>query len=76
MDADEFILTLGELMQQEFGQPLHEKLSMPREQCRLWLRNLHAKQVTLRDARETIRTVVAQKGQQDDGDLDELLAYV
>ncbi len=76
MDADEFILTLGELMEQEFGVPLHEKLGMPPDMCQQWLRQLYDKRLTLRDAEQTIRTVAEQKGQQDQGDLDELLHYV
>jgi len=76
MDADEFILTLSELMEQEFGVPLHEKLAMSPELCRQWLRSLYAKRLTLRDTQQTIRTVVQQKGQQDEEDLDDLLHYV
>lgn len=76
MDADEYILTLCELMEQEYGMQLHQKLSMDREQCRQWLRNLYAKRLTLRDAQDTIRTVVEQKGHQNQGDLDELLRYI
>jgi hypothetical protein len=76
MDADEFILTLSELMELEYGVPLHEKLAMSPEQCHLWLRNLYAKRLTLRDTQQTIRTVVQQKGQQDQEDLDDLLYYV
>ena len=58
MDADEFILTLGELMELEFGVPLHEKLAMSPDQCSQWLRSLYAKRLTLRDTQQTIRTVV------------------
>jgi hypothetical protein len=76
MDADEFILTLVELMELEYGMPLHQKLSMGEKQCHQWLRQLYAKRLTLRDAQETVRTVEAQKSQQDEGDLDELLYYV
>ena len=77
MDADEFILTLCELMELEYQVPLHQKLGMSPDQCRQWLRNLYAKRLTLRDTQQTIRTVVAQKGQQVDLDeLDELLHYI
>ena len=76
MDADRFILNLVELMELEYGMPLHEKLSMTAPQCRQWLRQLYDKQLTLHDAQATIRTVTEQKSQQDADDLDELLHYV
>lgn len=77
MDADEFVLTLCELMEGEYGMPLHEKLGMSVEQCRQWLRNLHAKRLSLRDAQQTVQTIVSQRGQRSDpDDLDELLHYV
>ena len=76
MDADEYIRNLIELMELEYGMPLHEKLAMTAPQCRQWLRQLHGKQLTLRDAQATIRTVATQKSQQDESDLDELLHYV
>ena len=77
MDADEFILTLCELMEQQYDAPLHEKLSMTQEQCHQWLRNLYAKRLTLRDAQQTVEAVLAQKraiGDQED--MDELLQYI
>lgn len=76
MDADEFILTLCELMEEEYGIPLHQKLSMDADQCRQWLRNLYAKRLTMRDAQQTIRTVVQQKSQQDRDELDDILRYI
>lgn len=77
MDADEFILTLCELMELEYKTPLHQKLGMSQDQCRQWLRNLYAKRLTLRDAQQTVRNIVAQKGQPaDQEDIDELLYYI
>lgn len=76
MDADEFTLTVYELMEQEYGQPVHEKLSMTQDQCQQWLRSLFAKRLTLRDAQQTIRTIVSQKDEADPGDMDELLSYI
>ena len=77
MDADEFILTLCELMEQQYDAPLHEKLSMTQEQCHQWLRNLYAKRLALRDAQQTVEAVLAQKGAiGDQEDMDELLQYI
>ncbi len=77
MDADEFILTLCELMELEYETPLHQKLGMSQTLCHQWIRNLYAKRLTLRDAQQTVRNIVAQKGQQTDPeDVDELLYYI
>jgi hypothetical protein len=77
METDSFVAALLSLMEKKYGMPLHEKLGMSPEQCRAWLKSLGDKNPSLRDAQQTIETVVARKGEQDDpGDFEELLHYI
>lgn len=77
MDADEYVLTICALAEQQYGMPLPERLGMSRPQCEQWLRALHAKRLTLRDAQQSIAAILRQRDEQpDDGDIDELLYYV
>ncbi|MEW6749586.1 MAG: hypothetical protein AB1505_01230 [Candidatus Latescibacterota bacterium] len=77
MDADEYILTLCELAEQQYGVPLPEKLGMSPQQCEQWLRALHGKRLTLRDAQESVAAILARKGQGgEDEAIAELLYYI